>query len=111
VNLVYQNFAKQQKDRILNEHPEIQVFVSKLERKIVNNPERGVPDSVTTTNGRSIPCYKQAIALDFFSERHAFGYGRLAVVYIYNSKSVAILRLYYSVRPNLRHLVNVCRSQ
>jgi hypothetical protein len=96
VNLAYHNFAKQQKDRILKENPEIQAFVSKLERKIANNPEKGVPDSATTTDGRSIPCYKQAIALDFFSERHALGYGRLAAIYIYNSESVAILRLYYT---------------
>jgi hypothetical protein len=41
---------------MLKEHPEIQAFVSKLERKIVDNPERGAPDSAITTNGRSIPC-------------------------------------------------------
>ena len=96
MNLVYQNSAEQQKDRILKEHPEIQAFVSKLERRIMGNPERGLPDSIMASDGRSISCYKQAVALDFFSERHAVGYSRLAAIYIYNDKSIVILCLYYT---------------
>ncbi|MDR3304349.1 MAG: hypothetical protein LBS86_08060 [Treponema sp.] len=55
---------------------------------------RGAPNSAITTDGQSISCYKQAVARDFFSERHAFGC--LAAVSIYNSESAAILRLYYT---------------
>jgi hypothetical protein len=61
----------------------------------MGNPERGLPDPVMRTDGRSIPCRKQAVAFDFFSERYALGYGSLAAVYIHNDKSIAILYLYY----------------
>jgi hypothetical protein len=96
VNLVYQNSAEQQKDRILKEHSEIQAFISKLERKIMGNPEKGLPESIMSADSRSIPCHKQAVALNFFSERYALGYNGLAAVYIYNDKSIAILYLYYT---------------
>ncbi|MDR1325605.1 MAG: hypothetical protein LBK00_06180 [Treponema sp.] len=62
----------------------------------MGNPERGLPDSIMSADGRSIPCRKQAVALDFFSDRYALGYSRLVAVYIYNDKSIAILYLYYT---------------
>lgn len=94
--MIYQNSAKQQKDRILKEHPEIQAFISKLEKRITDNPGSGLPDSIMLSDGRSIPCRKQAVALDFFSKRYAVGYSSLAAIYIYSDKSIAILRLYYT---------------
>jgi hypothetical protein len=74
----------------------MEAFVSKLERRIMSNPEGGLSDPVMLSDGRSIPCRKQAVALDFFSERYAVGYSRLAAVYAYSDKSIAILYLYYT---------------
>jgi hypothetical protein len=70
--------------------------VSKLERKIAEYPERGIPETFLTTTGKTAPCKKQTVALNFFQERYAIGYGKLTAAYIHNMETIAIIKLYYT---------------
>jgi N-dimethylarginine dimethylaminohydrolase len=86
--------SKQRKEEILTQYPKLQPFIEKLERKIQEHPERGIPESVMVA-GQTVICRRQAVALNFFEERYAIGYHTLVAAYVNSTEMVVVLRLYF----------------
>jgi hypothetical protein len=63
---------------------------------ITERPESGKEEPVLSMGGKTIPCRRQSVRLNFFSERYAIGYDRLSALYLCNDEIAAVMRVYFS---------------
>jgi len=58
---------------IISNSPEVTPFFERIEKRIQEHPELGLPDTCLLKNGKSVTCYKQSIEVCLFSGRIRYG--------------------------------------
>jgi hypothetical protein len=71
-------------------------FFARLEARITEHPELGLPDSCLLDNGKTVLCYKQSIEVFLFSGRLRYGRSQLTLLYLYNDDVVYVFKIYFS---------------
>jgi len=96
VALTYHPTTLNYKNEILAASPEMASFFERLESRIIDHPELGLPETCLLENGKSVLCYKQSIEVFLFSGRIRYGRSQLTLLYLYNNDVTYIFKLYFS---------------
>lgn len=94
--LTYHPSTLNLKNEIISNSPEMTSFFERLEARISEHPELGLPDSCLLDNGKTVICFKQSIEIFLFSGRLRYGRSQLTLLYLYNADVIYVFKIYFS---------------
>jgi len=80
----------------VSKYPELKLFIDKLKGMIEKKPDKGLPASFVSINGKNVSCFKQSVNLSLFPQQYALGYNFITALYVYNNITIAVINLFFS---------------